>query len=358
MPQKVISADEDAERIDVTELANGILDARPDAVVRLRLLRDVLGRPDHDAGLVSARDSLAVSPWGQLLAAEQHPDGGWGRFHTRNCSIPQKTPTTEAGVERAIALGLDAQHSVLATAAYYIARILRGEARFPDRAEKNDLWPTAVGLFSGSKLAEFAPNAPALDSVWDLWLAILSRTFGAGRHSAEAEQDAHDELTGASSVKGTYLALGTKYHLSLLGGRTDRIPPAVERAFVTWIWHRARGLGYLDVPLHCADRSLTKGKLERWFVSHEILSRFPTWRELAGDAMDWLWAQHNGNGLWDFGPRVPWSNVLPLSDTWRNRRDRVFDHSTRALALLQRYHGDRPPDDATGSGEGGEARAD
>lgn len=324
---------------EIHELAGGIVDARPGPVLRVRLLRDVLGRGDDDDGLVSARDSLSSSPWVQLLAAEQHPDGGWGRFHTRNYSIPQKTPTTEAGVARAVALGLNAQHPVLARAADYIAGILRGEMRFPDRAEKNDLWSTAVALFSGSKLAEFAANYPALDPVWDLWLEILSRTFREGQHSAEAEQEAHDEFTGASSVKDTYLALGTKYHLSLLGGRVERIPPAVERAFMEWIWHRAKGIGYLDVPLHCEGRGLTKGKLERWFVSHEILSRFPSWRRLAGDAMHWLWTQRNDDGLWDFGPRVLWSNVLPLSDSWRRQQNRVLDHSTRALALLRRYHG-------------------
>jgi len=56
------------------------------------------------------------------------------------------------------------------------------------------------------------PNASILDNVGELWVSILSRTFPSDSYNADAEIDAHRELTGASA-KGSYLILNNKYAL-------------------------------------------------------------------------------------------------------------------------------------------------
>ena len=43
----------------------------------------------------------------KLLAREQQPDGSLGAFHSRRSNAQQRTPTTEAGIERALALGAE-----------------------------------------------------------------------------------------------------------------------------------------------------------------------------------------------------------------------------------------------------------
>jgi hypothetical protein len=157
---------------------------------------------------------LANSENIQELVREQWPDGGWSAFHSRSTKRKQKIPSTEVGVERALALGLRASDPVLERAAQYILKIMEGELIFPD------------------------------------------------------------------------------YH----------------------------------------------EKIDRWLASLELLARtFPTWIYRAEEAVGWLWAQQNEQGYWDFGLR-PYSTAnLPLSDNWRNRKNRIFDWTTRVLILLKKY---------------------
>jgi hypothetical protein len=69
-----------------------------------------------------------------------------------------------------------------------------------------------------------------------------------------------------------------------------------------------------------------------------LLARgFPSWTRFAQASIAWLWAQQNGQGYWDFGPRPSSISNLPLSDSWRSKDNRVFDWTTRVLILLRKY---------------------
>lgn len=327
----------------IHETAERILARDPDPVVRFRLLRDVLRRPIEDHELMQARQNLAHSRWVQELEREQRDDGSWGRLHSKDYSANQKIPTTEAGVERALALGLDAAHHVMRKTARHLAAILDGKIQPRDRPEKNDRWPTGVQLFAASILAQIAPDHPTLDDVWDLWANIARCTFASGSYDPEAEIRAHRVLTGAT-VKNSYLVIDNKYALTLLSSRPADLPRDVETALLSWVWHKEDGIRYLAEPVQHPPRHHKVGRLDRWFLSLELLSRFPAWRTLAGDVIQWLWDERTPDGLWDFGPRPAYSVALPLSESWRKRAVRQFDWTTRVLVLLMKYyssqHGD------------------
>ncbi|KPJ62850.1 hypothetical protein AMK68_04450 [candidate division KD3-62 bacterium DG_56] len=126
----------------IEELGTRILGEQPDPVVRFRVLRDVLQKPSRDPELASARGQVTESHWVAELREEQRPDGSWGRFHSADTRAKRRIPTTEAGVPRALALGLNGSHPVLAAAAKYVADVLTGARDFPDPAEKNERWRT------------------------------------------------------------------------------------------------------------------------------------------------------------------------------------------------------------------------
>jgi hypothetical protein len=322
----------------IEEAAERILAGDPDPVVRFRILRDVLALPSDAPQTASARRSLKDSLWVRELETEQREDGGWGRFHSQDTGTKQKIPTTEVGVDRALAVGLDASHLVLRRASPYIAAILIGKIGFPDPPEKNDRWPTGAQLFAASTLAKIEPDSRALDDVWGFWAEIARRTFASGGYNPQAEVQAHRELTGNRVSDLRYLVLSGRYQLALLGARSRALPPGVERSLVEWIWRREEGIGYLGTPLSRPPDRPGKLAVEGWFSSLELLSHFPSWRKRARGAIDWLWAQRDGEGLWDFGPRSSWSFYFPLSESWRRRRARQHDWSIRVLALLRRYH--------------------
>src|SRR5687768_14206457 len=135
-----------------------LADARS-PVVRYRVLRDVLRLRRNDARLLAARENAARSRWVNQLATEQRADGSWGRFHSADSALRRRVPTSEAAIGRAIDLGLDRSHPILRKAAAHVAAILRGDAQFPDPAEKNERWPAGVRLFCASTLAGIDPAA-------------------------------------------------------------------------------------------------------------------------------------------------------------------------------------------------------
>jgi len=269
----------------------------------------------------------------QELAAEQRADGGWGGFHGVNTKLKQKIGTTEVAVERALALGLEAGHPILEKAASYLVRLLKKEIPFPDRAEKNNRWPVGERLFVSSTLALIQPEHPILDKERSLWLEIARRTFQSGKYNAEDEIRAHEELTGAS-VKDSYLVLSSKYQLALLGSIPGALPPETRKALLKWLWNKPGGIGYLSEALAHPPPAGQSGRMDRWLASLELIGRFPSWRDFAAGAIQWLWERQTESGLWDFGPRPALLWHLPLSDTFRQPQ-RAFDWTTRVLILLQ-----------------------
>jgi hypothetical protein len=274
----------------------------------------------------------------QELARTQRADGSWGRFHSRDSRANQPIPTTEIGLARALALGLDDRHPVVHQAAAYVAALLQAPiVAFPDPPEKNDRWPTSVRLFTAATLALVWPAHPALTEPRRLWLDIAQRTFASGRYDPAAESCAHRDLTGAT-VRHSHLVLNGKYQLSLLSSRPEALPRPLETALLDWLWHKEEGLGYLGVKLSGPPDRHKPGQLDGWFSSLELISRFPGWREPAREAIEWLWQNRTPTGLWDFGPRSSGSTALPLSETWRSQTARPHDWTTRTLALLSRFY--------------------
>ena len=319
----------------VKAAAHELLQRGPGPVVRHLLLRDVLRASSGSRERVAARRAVDDCRAVLTLAAEQRPDGGWGRFHTAARGASGRVPCTEYGLERALALGLDVRHPMLRSLEGYLVAILRGDVAFPDPPERNDRWATGVRLFAAAALARLRPDHPALAGERSLWLDIAGDTFASGRYDAAREAAAHARLTGAS-VAGTYLALLNRYHLELLGSDPESLPPALEAALLRWVWQRRDGIGYLAVPLQ-RPPAPRAGALDRWLRSHELLSRlFPSWGRHAGAVVDWLWRARRDDGLWDFGPCPRSSPVLPLSDDWRHRERRAADWSVRVLVVLGR----------------------
>ncbi len=322
------------EKIEGT--AQQILAESPGAVIRFRLLRDVLRRPPDDPELQTAKEALKDSQNIQILAKEQWEDGGWGKFHSRSTKRKQLIPSTEAGIERGLALGLDVSDPILEKAAGYILRLMAGELNFPDRPEKNDRWATGMRLFLASTLSLIQPEHPILDRDRELWQSIARITFASGKYSEINEIKAHAELTGAT-VKDSYLVINNKYALNILGSRPEILNAELEEALLEWLWQRPDGIGYLGIPLN-RKPPLKSGPFDRWLSSLESLARtFPASVRYARASIEWLW-NHQKDGYWDFGPRPSSVSFMPLSDNWREQKNRKFDWTTRVLILLRKFY--------------------
>jgi len=321
----------------VEETAERILRENPDPVVRFRLLRDVLKvSPDADS-FNQAKQEMLKSRWVVELKREQEKDGGWGRFHSMDSQSKKKIKSTENGVERGLALGLEATDQIFQNAIRYMSRLLEGTLDFPDRPERNDRWLTGKRLFVAATLAKIQPNLPVLDNTWKLWAIIATIAFASGKYDSDAEIRAHRELTGAS-VKDSYLRIHNRYAVALLGSRAEKLPHRIEKAFVNWLWFSKKGIGYLEVPLSSVPVHFSPSAFDRWFTSLELVSCFPSWRGMAKGVVDWLWTNRDEEGFWDFGPKASTSCYFPLSESWGQKRNRRHDHSVRVLTLLRKFY--------------------
>ena len=122
----------------IEEIANRILQENPDPVVRFRILRDVLRvAPDANA-VTEARRQMLTSRWVRELRNDQCKDGSWGRFHSRDSKIKKKIMTTEMGVDRGLALGLDATDQVFKPTVNYLSKLLDRSDDFPDPPEHDN----------------------------------------------------------------------------------------------------------------------------------------------------------------------------------------------------------------------------
>ena len=168
---------------------------------------------------------------------------------------------------------------------------------------------------------------------WDLWAEIAARTFSTGSYDSGSEIQAHRELTGAA-IKNSYLVLNNKYALTLLSARVSELSENLEKQLFHWVWHYPRGVRYIEVPARSLPERGNSSEMDRWFNTHELLSRFPSWGNFSGKVVEWLWSQQKEDGFWDFGPRVQSSYFFPLSASWRKLINRKFDWTTRVLVLL------------------------
>jgi hypothetical protein len=303
-----------------------LLDHQPNAIVRYRLLRDVVKVPSDSPELVTARHRLLEHPWVAQLAREQKLNGVWGRFHTQDTKNKTVFITSEQAIQRALALGLDKDTPILVKAVKYMEEVLTGEAVWSDWVEKSEGWPIGVEAITAATLAQVDPDHPALGPVHEYWVRVASRSFPNGVYNPEAEWNAHKESRG---VGIRYLR--SRYALTLLGFYTTAMPTDLDQQIINWIWHEPQGIGYLGTDV---QRPSIRSVLS-WLKSLEILCHYSTFREMAEPAVDWLWSQRNSEGLWEFGAKAKDPAYFPLSDNWRKAGSRMIDHSTRVLALLR-----------------------
>ncbi len=323
---------------DARALGFEILRRKPDPAAQVRLLRDVLRVASDDDRLRAARAALEDSAHVARLRSAQQPDGSWGRLHSRESGAKLTVPTTEWAVERALALGLDRRHTILARAAAELAAIVEGTSRPPDPAERNDRWETWLCLFAAAALARIDAEHPALDRVWNLWHEIARRALAGGRYDAAAEAAAHQELTGAT-VAGSALVLSNRHAITLLAARAERMDPETRRALVLWLRQKPDGIEPFAVPLAFPPPEASAGPVERFLQSHELLARLGVAGAATGPLADWLSRHRRADGLWDLGPRAAWTAQLPLSESWRTRDARATDWTARVLGLLLRWWG-------------------
>lgn len=324
----------------IKEIAHRIINCNPDPVVHYLILRYILRVPVHEAELIQAKSNLKANKWVQQLQNDQWEDGSWGRFHSRDSKLKQKTPTTEIGIRHACQLGLDLNDKMLQKGRDYCVRILTEQEEIRDRKEfqrHTGFFNTGIRKIVAATLSEIEPDHPILDKYREFWLPILVRSFSDGKYNRKSEIQAHTEIRKISSVssllretKNKVFQMTDRYSVKLLGTRPDLIPEDVERAWFHKLWEE--GVYYIS-GTDTGDL-ISSQRYQSWFDLNELLCLLPSWKRYMKSHMKWLSEQRNENGFWDFGKKIG----MPLSSNYRKNRYREFDWTTKVFLILQTYY--------------------
>ncbi len=314
-------------------IAAKVLSLDPHPVPRFRLLRDVLFLKPDDPELISAKSAALQTHWVKELESAQESNGIWGRFHSQDTKVKKTFRTSEAAIQRALSLGLDKDDVILKRAVVYIEKFLLGQEQWSDWAEKHEGWVVNTRFITAGMLAKVDPLHPMMPPYHAVWAEILKRTFISGTYNAAAERAAHRQLN-AIFTPGKYLHLGMLYPLLILSCGLHSLPAELEDSLLQWLWWRVEGMYYVT-PHRLSDFPvISSPRFCGWLTALEVLSRFPSWNHAAGDAINWIWSQRGSDGLWDMGSSARADISFPLSDSWRDAKDRKIDCSTRILAVL------------------------
>jgi hypothetical protein len=308
-------------------------------VPQFRLLRDVLHLNPTSAVYLQAENFLQTSKWITLLHRSQWPDGTWGRFHTQDTTVKQPFITSEAAIATALDSGLDSHSPILLKVQNVILEYMSGKICWPDPPEKHDnplAWYVGVPHFSAAVLAQIDRYHPRLDEFWDVWSEVVRVAFQSGTYDRQKEIEVLNILLKCRMKKP--VPFHVKYPLLILSATHKQLPGSLDLQLLNYVMHSPSGIYYMyDKKISDFPTIQSRG-FWGWIYTHELLSRFRAWKEIAEDALNWIWSQRTEDGFWDVASdigRKPFSS-FPLSETWRRSENRKIDGSVEILGLLSR----------------------
>ncbi|MBN2004217.1 MAG: hypothetical protein JXA21_12750 [Anaerolineae bacterium] len=326
-------------------MAEKILEMRPDPIPRFRLVRDVLRLDPGDAVYRDAESAAKESKWVALLRDAQLADGTWGRFHTQDSRLKQPFPTTEVAIAIALDSGLDKHTLLLQKTIGTIVEYVDGETVWPDTPEKHEnplAWYVWGRHFSAAVLALIDRQHPRLDEFWNLWAEAMRAAFHSGSYDRQKEIEVLNLLLECRMKNP--VPFHKKYPLLILSATNNRLPEALERQLLDFVVNSPEGIYYVYAKtIHAPVPPILSKDFWHWFQAHKLLSRFPLWRTMSEDAVNGIWAQRTGDGLWDLGGKIarkPFTS-FPLSEAWRRPENRLIDSSVEILTLLSKCFDER-----------------
>ncbi len=325
---------------DLISIAEQLLALEPNPIPRFRLLRDVLRLEAASPEYVQAEAAVQETAIVKLLRTSQHPDGTWGRFHTQDTTVKQPFLTTEGAITAALSSGLDKHDPILVKAQAAILDYVEARTCWPDPPEKHDnplAWYVWVPIVSAAVMSRIDPYHPCLEPYWRLWVAAEGAAFASGSYDRQKEIAALVELLDCRMKNP--VPVTSMYPVLILSSTRNPLPENLERRLLSFLLGFPRGIYYVYEKTIQDMPPIDDRKFWAWTRAHSLLSRFGLWKELAMDALNWIWAQRNERGFWDLGSKMarrPFT-PFPLSESWRRSENRMIDCTVEMLALLARW---------------------
>lgn len=269
--------------------------------------------------------------WANQILSQRAEDGLWGSFHTLSCPVPGKNITTEQAIRRLYYLGYTAEDEVIQRVMKRMEQCIKGEAAIDNYSEKKHDWPFFEKLMLAAWLRVFDPqNETGLEVAYQ-WGQVVEKAFADGSYSRTDDIAAFTQWKGRKPKSGFETGFGTFYHAALLPGVLSQ---KTEGLFLDYYLSKPDGMYYIyDKPLNRLPEMFASRKASCYLAAIEVLSRYEMAKDKLGFVKDWLNANCNENGMWDFGEKAKDGIYFPLSDRW-DKTTRMIDSTYRIRSLL------------------------
>ena len=269
--------------------------------------------------------------WAQQILSQRGEDGLWGNFHTLSCPVSGRGITTEQAIRRLYYLGYTAKDEAIQQVMKRMEQCVRGERPIDHYSEKKHDWPFFEKLMLAAWLRTFDPQNETGLEVAHQWARVVERAFAGGSYSAADDIAAFTEWKGRKPKSGFETGFGMFYHAALLPGV---LSPKTEELFLDYYLSKPDGMYYIyDRPLNRPPEVFASRQASCYLAAIEVLSRYGKAGEKLGFVREWLYANRNADGQWDFGEKAKDGVYFPLSDRW-DKTGRTADSTYRARRLL------------------------
>ncbi len=321
-------------RSDLRAFAERLYDVCPYPAVRYKILTSILDVPSDNERVRELFPKFLHSDIVQEMFDTQDKYGGWGRLTSKDYSVKAKIPTSATGIERCLYIGLQYDdRDILFNAYSYLEEFLTGQSRekLCNTNERGIPWGTANVC---ALIESIRPYNDLCDSTYDRWLYIAGRAYESGEYSYEHDKSAQHDVFLTREDRLIPMQSG------LLLCRRDKISPDLEDAMLRHLGGHAYLHGHFwgNSPSQLPE-SFVHEKIRRWFKSFNYINAFRGSSVYLADSVEWLLANVNSDGLWDWGGQVkdPWGYFGYFSTTRNYKMNRVVDCTMEILTFLKTY---------------------
>ena len=302
--------------------------------VRYSILFRLLNMSYNSPELTKLRPDFLASDIVCELYDEQDIHGGWGRLQSKNYSAKDRFPTSLTAINRALYIGLSLNdRNILNFAVEYLEDFLTGDSieKFRATNERVIPWNTATVC---NTIEAIKPGNPLCDETFNRWLYIVDRAYESGEYSYEREKAAQHEVFFTREDR--LVPMQTE----LLLKRREKISESLEATMLRHHGGHAYRHGHFwaECPKKLPEK-FVYNKTRRWFHSFNYINQFRGSGLYLDHVVDWLFANQNGDGLWDFGPQIkdPWGYFGYFSLNRKYAHNRAVDCSMEVLSFLRKY---------------------
>lgn len=269
--------------------------------------------------------------WATQILSMRCNDGLWGNFHTLSRPVSGKNYTTEQAIRRLYYLGYTAEDETIQVVLKRLEQCITGEVAIDGYFEKKHDWPFFEQLMVSAWLRIFDPQNKIALHVARQWAQIVEKAFSSGSYSKEDDIAAFSSWKRRKPKSRFETGFGMFYHAALLSGV---LTSKTEDRFLDYYLSKTDGMFYIyDKPLNRPPTPFSSRSSSCYLAAIEVLSRYEQAKNKLGFVTDWLYANRNVNGQWDFGEKAKDDIYFPLSNRW-DKNTRIIDSTYRVNKIL------------------------